>query len=187
MIGGEPVLGVHRHAAFVFQNYSLLPWFTALENVRLAVERRSRPVPRGTAGARADRSSASASATPSTGGPRQLSGGMRQRVAIARAVATEPQVLFLDDPFGALDALTRETLQQELAASGAADRPVTTVMITNSVEEAILLSDRIVPIVPARRRHSERPFPWSCRVRAAWRSSRTTNRPRTCAHTSSRR
>ena len=74
---------------------------------------------------------------------------MRQRVAIARAVATEPQVLFLDDPFGALDALTRETLQQELAGLGSqSDRPVTTVMITNSVEEAILLSDRIVPIVP---------------------------------------
>ena len=81
--------------------------------------------------------------------PRQLSGGMRQRVAIARAVATEPQVLFLDDPFGAFDALTRETLQQELAELGSqSDRPVTTVMITNSVEEAILLSDRIVPIIP---------------------------------------
>jgi nitrate/nitrite transport system ATP-binding protein len=67
----------------------------------------------------------------------------------SRAIATDPQVLFLDDPFGALDALTRETLQQELAALGAqTDRPVTTVMITNSIEEAILLSDRIVPIVP---------------------------------------
>jgi nitrate/nitrite transport system ATP-binding protein len=83
--------------------------------------------------------------------PRQLSGGMRQRVAIARALATEPQMLFLDEPFGALDALTRETLQQDLATLCAAgDRPVTTVMITNSVEEAILLSDRIVPMIPGR-------------------------------------
>jgi nitrate/nitrite transport system ATP-binding protein len=74
---------------------------------------------------------------------------MRQRVAIARAVATRPRILFLDDPFGALDALTRETLQQELASLGSRlDQEVTTVMITNSVEEAILLSDRIVPIVP---------------------------------------
>jgi nitrate/nitrite transport system ATP-binding protein len=73
---------------------------------------------------------------------------MRQRVAIARAFATEPDVLFLDEPFGALDALTRETLQQELVRLCAAEaRGVTTVMITNNVEEAILLSDRIVPMV----------------------------------------
>ena len=74
---------------------------------------------------------------------------MRQRVAIARALATDPQVLFLDEPFGALDALTRETLQQELARlCRDGDQPVTTIMITNSVEEAILLSDRIVPMLP---------------------------------------
>ena len=77
---------------------------------------------------------------------------MRQRVAIARAFATEPEVLFLDEPFGALDALTRETLQQELARlCSDGERPVTTVMITNNVEEAILLSDRIVPMTPGRR------------------------------------
>src|SRR5690606_27721918 len=81
--------------------------------------------------------------------PVQLSGGMRQRVAIARAFAAQPRILFLDEPFGALDALTRETLQQELASlCSAADRPVTTVMVTNSIEEALLLSDRIVPMLP---------------------------------------
>jgi nitrate/nitrite transport system ATP-binding protein len=72
---------------------------------------------------------------------------MRQRVAIARAFATEPEVLFLDEPFGALDALTRANLQHELArlcATG--DRPVTTVMISNNLDEALLLSDRIVPM-----------------------------------------
>jgi len=149
-IGGEPVRGVHRHAAFVFQNYSLLPWFTALENVRLAVEAAFPELTREQQVMRAS----DALGNVGLGNaihrrPRQLSGGMRQRVAIARAIATEPQVLFLDDPFGALDALTRETLQQELAGLGSqADRRVTTVMITNSVEEAILLSDRIVPIVP---------------------------------------
>ena len=149
-IGGEPVRGVHRHAAFVFQNYSLLPWFSALENVRLAVEAAFPELTREQQLMRAS----DALGTVGLGNaihrrPRQLSGGMRQRVAIARAVATEPHVLFLDDPFGALDALTRETLQQELAGLGSqSDRRVTTVMITNSVEEAILLSDRIVPIVP---------------------------------------
>ena len=72
---------------------------------------------------------------------------MRQRVAIARAFAPEPEILFLDEPFGALDALTRANLQQELAQlCSVLDRPVTTIMITNSVEEALLLSDRIVPM-----------------------------------------
>ncbi len=149
-IGGEPVRGVHPHAAFVFQNYSLLPWFTALENVRLAVEATFPDLTREQQQMRArDALGKVGLGNAVNRRPRQLSGGMRQRVAIARAVATEPQVLFLDDPFGALDALTRETLQQELAGLGSqSDRPVTTVMITNSVEEAILLSDRIVPIVP---------------------------------------
>jgi len=150
VIGGEPVRGVHAHAAFVFQNYSLLPWFTALENVRLAVDAAFPDLPREEQRARArDALGKVGLGNAVNRRPRQLSGGMRQRVAIARAVATEPQVLFLDDPFGALDALTRETLQQDLAALGSqSGRPVTTVMITNSVEEAILLSDRIVPIVP---------------------------------------
>ena len=91
--------------------------------------------------------------------PSQLSGGMRQRVAIARAFATDPEILFLDEPFGALDALTRETLQQELARlCSAAGRPVTTVMITNNVDEALLLSDRIVPMTRGPRRHWARPI-----------------------------
>jgi nitrate/nitrite transport system ATP-binding protein len=90
--------------------------------------------------------------------PSQLSGGMRQRVAIARALATEPDVLFLDDPFGALDALTRANLQQELAQlCSAGERPVTTIMITNSVEEALLLSDRIVPMTHGPRATLGRP------------------------------
>ncbi len=144
-IGGKRVDGFPVGAAIVFQNYSLLPWLSALENVRLAVEaafpsytareqtahsqRYLEMVGLGSAGLKK---------------PGQLSGGMRQRVAIARAFAVEPSVIFLDEPFGALDALTRVTLQQELASMcSAVTKPVTALMITNSVEEAVLLSDRI--------------------------------------------
>ncbi|HET9266643.1 MAG TPA: ABC transporter ATP-binding protein [Vicinamibacterales bacterium] len=148
-LDGKPVTGVRDDAAFVFQNYSLLPWFSALENVRLAVQA---SFPEATA-AEQKRRATDALERVGLGNavdrkPRQLSGGMRQRVSLARAFATEPRVLFLDEPFGALDALTRDALQQDLAQLCATvERPVTVVMITNSVEEAILLSDRIVPIV----------------------------------------
>jgi nitrate/nitrite transport system ATP-binding protein len=149
-VGGTVTRGVRNDAAVVFQNYSLLPWFTALENVRLAVEAAcpelSKPEQRARATQTLERVGLGNALHKR---PRQLSGGMRQRVAIARAFATRPDVLFLDEPFGALDALTRETLQQELARlCRDDDRQVTTVMITNSVEEAILLSDRIVPMIP---------------------------------------
>jgi nitrate/nitrite transport system ATP-binding protein len=149
-IDGERVACVRHDAAYVFQNYSLLPWFTALENVRLAVEAARSDLSR-------DEQKTIARRTLERVGlgnavnrrPGQLSGGMRQRVAIARAFATNPHLLFLDEPFGALDALTRETLQQDLAQlCSSAGGSVTTVMITNSVEEAILLADRIVPVLP---------------------------------------
>ena len=147
-IAGAAVRDVQPNTAIVFQNYSLLPWFSALENVRLAVgaafptwtrERRTQQA--------ATHLEAVGLAKALHRRPGQLSGGMRQRVAIARAFATEPEILFLDEPFGALDALTRESLQQELVRlSSSAHKPVTTLMITNSVEEALLLSDRIVPM-----------------------------------------
>lgn len=149
-IGGEPVTGIRQDTAFVFQNYSLLPWFSALENVRLAV---SAAFPDLTKDEQRERARTALDGVGLGNAlnrrPGQLSGGMRQRVAIARAFATKPRVLFLDEPFGALDALTRETLQQELARlCSAGERPMTAVMITNNVEEALLLSDRIVPMIP---------------------------------------
>ena len=147
-MGGEKVTDFSREASFIFQNYSLLPWLSAIENVRLAVESafpdwsKAKHIEQaekylnmvGLGAAMAKR-------------PNQLSGGMRQRVAIARAFATEPRVMFLDEPFGALDALTRATLQQELTSlCNSVGRPVTALMITNNVDEAILLSDRILAL-----------------------------------------
>jgi nitrate/nitrite transport system ATP-binding protein len=152
-VAGERLHGVRPEASIIFQNYSLLPWFSALENVRLAVAAAFASWSR-------DRQLAQARRYLDLVGlgnalsrrPSQLSGGMRQRVAIARAFATEPQVLFMDEPFGALDALTRASLQQELAQlCSVLERPVTAIMITNNVDEALLLSDRIIPMTRAPR------------------------------------
>ena len=147
-MGGQLVTDFSRQAAIVFQNYSLLPWLSALENVRLAVEaafpdfNRTRQTEQSEKYLKMVGLGAAMLKRPS-----QLSGGMRQRVAIARAFAVEPRVMFLDEPFGALDALTRATLQQELARMcSEAARPVTALMITNNVDEAILLSDRILAL-----------------------------------------
>ena len=129
----------------VFQNHSLLPWLTCFDNVHLAVER--------VFGARETKAQLKArteSALALVGmghalhkRPHEISGGMKQRVGIARALAMEPKVLLLDEPFGALDALTRARLQDELlkivARTGS-----TVVMVTHDVDEAVLLSDRIV-------------------------------------------
>jgi nitrate/nitrite transport system ATP-binding protein len=150
VIDGEPVRDVRQDAAVVFQNYSLLPWFTALENVRLAVRAACPLLDREAQLEQSRRALEQVGlGNAMNRRPSQLSGGMRQRVAIARAFATNPELLFMDEPFGALDALTRETLQRDLVRlCSSAERPVTAVMITNSVEEAILLSDWIVPMLP---------------------------------------
>jgi nitrate/nitrite transport system ATP-binding protein len=147
-IMSQEARGVQANSAVVFQNYSLLPWFSALENVRLAV---------GAAfpdWSRTEQLAQSEKYLETVGlgnalhrRPSQLSGGMRQRVAIARAFAAEPSILFLDEPFSALDALTRSNLQQELAGlCSEAGKVITTIMITNNLDEALLLSDQIVPM-----------------------------------------
>jgi nitrate/nitrite transport system ATP-binding protein len=147
-VDGQRIQGVRPEAAIIFQNYSLLPWFSALENVRLAVAAAFASWPRDRQLAQAQRYLELVGLGNALGRrPSQLSGGMRQRVAIARAFAAEPAVLFMDEPFGALDALTRASLQQELAQLCAVlERPVTAIMITNNVDEALLLSDRIIPM-----------------------------------------
>ena len=180
----KPIRGVRRDAAFVFQNYSLLPWFTALENVRLAVEAAFPEMTRD----EQRRHSTRALEQVGLGNaidrrPRQLSGGMRQRVAIARAFATKPQVLFLDEPFGALDALTRETLQQELVPPVQRRRTPGDDRDDHQQRRGSDPARRIASSrsSPDRRPRSAHRFRWSCRGRAAWRSSRTTSRPRKSA------
>jgi nitrate/nitrite transport system ATP-binding protein len=145
---GRAVVAFPEGASIVFQNYSLLPWLSAVENVRLAVESAFPEWPKSKLMDQAvkylDMVGLGSALSKK---PNQLSGGMRQRVAIARAFAIEPRILFLDEPFGALDALTRATLQQELARLCQAQTPrATALMITNSVDEAILLSDRILAL-----------------------------------------
>ena len=130
--------------AVVFKNHSLLPWLTCFENVYLAVERVFSSETKVNLEARTFAALDLVGLNhASEKRPNEISGGMKQRVGIARALAMEPKVLLLDEPFGALDALTRATLQDELmkimAKSGA-----TAVMVTHDVDEAVLLSDRIV-------------------------------------------
>jgi nitrate/nitrite transport system ATP-binding protein len=143
---GKPVTGPGRDRGVVFQNYSLLPWLTAFENVLLAVEQ---VFPNATADerrARVDRYLELVGLAKAKGKlPRELSGGMRQRVSVARALAMDPAILLLDEPLGALDALTRATLQTEIERIWRADKK-TVLLITNDVDEGILLADKIIPL-----------------------------------------
>lgn len=146
---GREIAGPGPERAVVFQNHSLLPWLTCFENVYLAVERvfgsgSDVNETKAQLEARTHAAIALVGLTHSSEKrPNEISGGMKQRVGIARALAMEPKVLLLDEPFGALDALTRANLQDELmkimAKSGC-----TAVMVTHDVDEAILLSDRVV-------------------------------------------
>lgn len=128
----------------VFQNYCLLPWMTAFDNVYLGVDEVYPDKPKAEKVAIARHHLEMVGLTDAANKrPTQLSGGMKQRVAIARALAIRPQVLVLDEPFGALDALTREELQDELLAIWR-EHQVTVLMITHDIDEALYLADRLV-------------------------------------------
>ncbi|HXK20312.1 MAG TPA: ABC transporter ATP-binding protein [Polyangiaceae bacterium] len=146
LVGGKPVTGPSPERGVVFQNYSLLPWLNVLENVQLAVDQVFPKLTLAERRARAMKFVEMVNLGPAAGKrPRELSGGMRQRVSVARALAMEPEVLLLDEPFGALDALTRGVLQGELQRISQ-ESGKTMLLITNDVDEGILLSDRIIPL-----------------------------------------
>jgi nitrate/nitrite transport system ATP-binding protein len=142
---GREIAAPGPERGVVFQNHSLLPWLTCAENVHLAVERVFGPTE-----SKAQLKARTQAALELVGmghalnkRPHEISGGMKQRVGIARALAMEPKVLLMDEPFGALDALTRAHLQDELLKIVARTHS-TVVMVTHDVDEAVLLSDRIV-------------------------------------------
>ena len=145
LCANREIAGPGPERAVVFQNHSLLPWLTCFENVYLAVERVfSATENKAQLRARTDAVLAMVGLTAAAQKrPGEISGGMKQRVGIARALSMEPKVLLLDEPFGALDALTRARLQDELLAIVHKTQS-TVVMVTHDVDEAVLLSDRIV-------------------------------------------
>jgi NitT/TauT family transport system ATP-binding protein len=141
LLDGHPVVGPGPDRGLVFQSYTLFPWKTVRENVAFGLELQK--LPRADVRARVDRFLAVMGLTAFADAlPRQLSGGMKQRAAIARALANEPEVLLLDEPFGALDAQTRGQMQELLLDTWRATG-TTILLVTHDVEEAVFLSQRI--------------------------------------------
>jgi nitrate/nitrite transport system ATP-binding protein len=145
LLAEREISGPGPDRGVVFQNHSLLPWLTCFDNVYLAVERVfSSSEKKNKLKERTHKALAMVGLTSAeTKYPHEISGGMKQRVGIARALAIEPKVLLLDEPFGALDALTRANLQDELVRI-VENTHATVLMVTHDVDEAVLLSDRIV-------------------------------------------
>lgn len=143
----KPLMQPNRKIGFVFQSANLMPWRSVLDNIALPLELAG--------AAKMDRDAAAQELIDLVGlrgfeaaHPAKLSGGMAQRVAIARALITQPDVLLLDEPFGALDALTREQLGEELLRIWQDKARSAVVMVTHSISEAILLADRVVVMSP---------------------------------------
>lgn len=145
-VDGEVVKGPSADRAMVFQDYALLPWRTVESNIAFAMENR-RPKP--SKEDQAVRTREALEMVSLTGFeksyPHELSGGMRQRVGIARALVTQPKILLMDEPFGAVDAMTREAMQAELERI-VAETQQTVVFITHSIDEAVMLGDRVVVV-----------------------------------------
>lgn len=142
LIDGRPVAGIGTERAIIFQEPRLLPWLTVLGNVAFGLEVRG--TPKREAEALARRYIRLVGLGEFEGAfPRQLSGGMAQRVGIARALTVQPEILLLDEPFGALDAMTKLTMQEELGRIWREEK-VTMILVTHDLEEAIFLADRVL-------------------------------------------
>lgn len=146
VIDGAKVTGPGPDRGIVFQNYSLLPWLNVFDNIALAVDQLFPDWPNEKRREHIEKYIAMVNLTPARNKrPHELSGGMRQRVSVARALAMNPEMLLLDEPLSALDALTRATLQDEIEQIWERDRK-TVVLITNDVDEGLLLADRVIPL-----------------------------------------
>jgi nitrate/nitrite transport system ATP-binding protein len=144
LLNGRQITDPGPDRMVVFQNYSLLPWLTVRQNIALAVNTVYSQLSLSERRDTVERNIQLVNLSAATHKfPAELSGGMKQRVAIARALAIRPKLLLLDEPFGALDALTRGNLQQQLMQI-CQESGLTTVMVTHDVDEALLLSDRVV-------------------------------------------
>ncbi|MEM9986924.1 MAG: ABC transporter ATP-binding protein [Bacteroidota bacterium] len=145
---GKPITGPSLERGIIFQNYSLLPWMTVYQNVALAVNKVFPQWGKAERDAHIRKFIDMVSLTPAINKrPQELSGGMRQRVAVARVLSTDPEVLLMDEPLGALDALTRGNLQDEILKIWSENQR-TALLITNDVDEGILMADRIIPLNP---------------------------------------
>ncbi|MEP3210599.1 MAG: ABC transporter ATP-binding protein [Maribacter sp.] len=145
---GEPVVDTSHERGVIFQNYSLLPWLTVGQNVYMAVKEAFPKEGKKALQQRVRDYVDMVSLTPAMNKrPKELSGGMRQRVAVARALAMNPEMIIMDEPLGALDALTRGNLQDEILNIWSKDQR-TALLITNDVDEGIYMADRIIPLKP---------------------------------------
>jgi nitrate/nitrite transport system ATP-binding protein len=145
---GNLVSGTSHERGVIFQNYSLLPWLTVEQNVLMAVKEAFPKREKAVWKRKAAYYIEMVNLTPATNKlPKELSGGMRQRVAVARALAMKPDMIIMDEPLGALDALTRGNLQDQILNIWGKDKR-TALLITNDVDEGIYMADRIIPLRP---------------------------------------
>lgn len=148
---GKPVVGTSHERGVIFQNYSLLPWLTVGQNVYMAVKEAFPNEKKAVLHQMVKHYVDMVNLLPAiTKRPKELSGGMRQRVAVARALAMKPEMIIMDEPLGALDALTRGNLQDEILKIWGKEKR-TALLITNDVDEGIYMADRIIPLRPGPR------------------------------------